>query len=55
MLFVPLVLFTQVTYCIVDGDIDDVVPLSSSHYCFVNESTIRINDSDVNIINNTGD
>ena len=29
--------------------------LTSSEYCFLNESTIRINDFDVNIINNTGD
>jgi len=31
------------------------VLLTSSEYCFVNEYTIRINDSDVNIINATGD
>ena len=66
MLFALLVLYTQVTYCIVDDDIDDVIDdvglnnsfvvlLSSSEYCFVNESTIRINESDVNIINSTRD
>ena len=31
------------------------VMLKYSEYCFVNESTIQINDSDVNIINNTED
>jgi len=29
--------------------------LNSSQYCFVNESSVRINGSDVYIINNTGD
>jgi len=57
-----LVLFTQLqaTYCMAGND--DVmfnnsfgVLLASSQYCFVNESTIRINSSNVNIINNTGD
>ena len=31
------------------------VILTSSEYCFVNESTIQINDFDINIINNIGD
>ena len=31
------------------------VLLTPSQYCFVSESTIRINDSEVKIINNTGD
>jgi len=31
-----------------------VVLLTSSQYCYVNESIIRINDSDVNIIDSTG-
>jgi len=55
-----LILFSEVTYCM--ASIDDVtfnnsyvVQLNSSQYCFVNESSIRINGSDVYIINNTGD
>ena len=33
----------------------DCVLLTSSQYCYVNESTIRINDSDVTTINSTGE
>jgi len=60
MLSIMLILFSEVTYCM--ASIDDVmfnnsyvVQLNSSQYCFVNESSIRINGSDVYIINNTGD
>jgi len=60
MLSTMLILFSEVTYCM--ASIDDVMfnnsyvlQLNSSQYCFVNESTISINGSDVYIINNTGD
>jgi len=59
-LAILLILLPEVIYCMANND--DVmfnnsfgVQLSSSPYCFVNESTIRINESDANIINNTGD
>ena len=38
-----------------DNDIAFNTSVLTSHYCFVNESTIRIKDSNVNIINYTGD
>ena len=60
MLSALLVLFTQLqaTYCMAGNDHAVFnnsfgVLLTSSQYCFANESTIRINDSDVNIINST--
>ena len=58
ILSVLLIVFPELIYCM-DGNGDMVsnnsvgVLLTSSQYCFVNEFTIRINHSDVNIINNT--
>ena len=60
ILSILLTVFPELMYCM-DGN-DDMgsnnsvgVLLTSSQYCFVNEFTIRINHSDVNIINNTQD
>ena len=55
-----LIAFPELIYCMVGDDVmvfnsSVGVLLTSSQYCFVNESTVRINDSDANIINNTGD
>ena len=58
ILSIVLTVFPELMYCM-DGDVvsnNSVgVLLSSSQYCFVNEFTIRINHSDVIIINNTED
>ena len=55
-MLVLFILFPGLTN-FVAGDNDIVFNKSVlySHYCFLNESTIRIKDSNVNIINNTGD
>ena len=55
-MFALFILFPGLTN-FVAGDNDIVFNKSvlTSHYCFVNESTIRIKDSNVNIINYTGD
>ena len=53
------ILSPQAIYCMAGGD--DVINnsfavlLTSSQYCYVSESTVRINGSVLNIINNTGD
>ena len=54
--FVLLIAFPKFISFVV-GDDNMVLNNSvlTSHYCFVNESTIRINDSYVNVINYTGD
>ncbi|XP_065903611.1 uncharacterized protein [Dysidea avara] len=58
ILSILLTVLPELIYCM-DGDVvsnNSVgVLLTSSQYCFVNEFTIRINHSDVNIINSTED
>ena len=55
-MFVLFILFPGlINFVAGDNDIVFNESVLTSHYCFVNESTIRIKDSNVNIINYTGD